>query len=238
MDWSTGGHKLECAAVFAKLSPRVLPASARVTLRLLLLKPKLEAAGKWDDVIRLESHIDNFQRAGGERWSGILLTSKAVYEYSKPALAAVKGGAVTELQVRELYTRVLTNTITVTSLVEPGPDGVGLCFHPLVAGANHSCRPNLEVVFDGRSLCARAVREVRMGEELTVGYIDLELGGEERRRGLRERWWFECRCERCVEEMGVEGNGKVVEVRGEEEGGKEEGKEKVGKEEDLGALVD
>ena len=72
---------------------------------------------------------------------------------------------------------------------------------------NHSCAPNsfarcgasgvLEVV---------AIRDVKEGEELTISYVDLisddMLQGDKRREALRDKYLFECKCERCEEEGG------------------------------------
>ncbi|TGZ85101.1 SET domain-containing protein [Ascodesmis nigricans] len=200
LDWTQGGHKFECRDIYTPLSPRVLPASVRVAIRLLLLRPRLEKDGKWSDVVRLQHHVEQF-RNDPERWSGICLMSKAVKEYSTTDLD--------EGSVVEFYCRVLTNTITITSMVSPGPEGVGLCFHPLAAALNHSCEPSMEVVFDGRSLMGRTLRTVEEGEELTVGYIDLDMTVSERRKELQKRWWFLCECGRCQREMG-KGKGRIV----------------------------
>lgn len=59
-----------------------------------------------------------------------------------------------------------------------------------------------------------ATRDVKTGDEVTVSYVDVELGVEERRRELREVWFFECFCERCKVELkggrwkGIEGEGE------------------------------
>ncbi|PFH45727.1 hypothetical protein AMATHDRAFT_158045 [Amanita thiersii Skay4041] len=72
---------------------------------------------------------------------------------------------------------------------------------------NHHCEPNLSVRhLDQRNALARitvlAKRDIRMGEELFVSYVDPSMSLRARRAGL-EAWGFgECRCSRCV---GVEG---------------------------------
>jgi len=57
--------------------------------------------------------------------------------------------------------------------------------------------------FDGRGVLVYAVKEMAVGEEATIAYVDVEgVRGEERRRELRERWFFECGCGSCKREMG------------------------------------
>ena len=70
---------------------------------------------------------------------------------------------------------------------------------------NHSCHPNIAVRhLDQRTALSRitmvAKREIGVGEELLVTYVNPSLGVRERRSQL-EAWGFgECNCERCAEE--------------------------------------
>jgi hypothetical protein len=74
---------------------------------------------------------------------------------------------------------------------------------------NHSCDPNVSVRhLDRRTALSRitliARRDIRAGDELTVAYVDPEMGLHERRAGL-VLWGFGvCRCERCVREEAEE----------------------------------
>lgn len=45
-----------------------------------------------------------------------------------------------------------------------------------------------------------AVEDIEEGQELTTFYIDVNHDLEERRRLLREKWFFDCNCGRCVDE--------------------------------------
>jgi SET domain len=70
---------------------------------------------------------------------------------------------------------------------------------------NHSCHPNIAVRhLDQRTALSRitmvAKREIGVGEELLVTYVNPSLGVHERRSQL-EAWGFgECNCERCAKE--------------------------------------
>ncbi|RPA84054.1 SET domain-containing protein [Ascobolus immersus RN42] len=100
--------------------------------------------------------------------------------------------------------------------------GMGLALN--VARVNHSCVPNAVTHWNRETECLNlhAVRDIEVGEEVTLGYIMLVKSGVERRRELRERWRFDCKCEACMlapenqedEEMEVDGE-------------KEEGEKKV-----------
>lgn len=78
---------------------------------------------------------------------------------------------------------------------------------PGAARVNHSCVPNAAWAWNGAvgRITVQAIREVGAGEEVTVAYVDTVLGGEERRRRLREGYGFECGCEACVGEGEEEG---------------------------------
>lgn len=99
----------------------------------------------------------------------------------------------------------------------------GTALYSLVCCMNHSCRPNCEVRYPGRTrgtgesdpLDTAAVKaeplmvklvlleDVSAGAELTQSYITKEMGLAERRRAL-EDYGFLCMCPRCSEEEAQE----------------------------------
>lgn len=80
---------------------------------------------------------------------------------------------------------------------------------------NHSCTPNISVRhFDQRTALSRitlvAKKDIEVGEELLVTYVDPDLGLRAR-RDLIKSWGFGvCSCPRCMEEE------KLVKELGEE----------------------
>ncbi|KAK7202317.1 SET domain containing protein [Novymonas esmeraldas] len=74
--------------------------------------------------------------------------------------------------------------------------GVGCLF-------NHSCDPNVIVQYSSandETLSVVALRDVAVGEELTISYIDTSLPVAVRQQQLQEHYLFECGCSRCVQE--------------------------------------
>jgi hypothetical protein len=70
---------------------------------------------------------------------------------------------------------------------------------------NHNCRPNVSVRhLDQRASLSRiaivAKRDIAVGEELLVTYVDPSLGVGRRRLQLGAWGFGECVCERCMEE--------------------------------------
>lgn len=50
-----------------------------------------------------------------------------------------------------------------------------------------------------------SLKEIELGEEATVAYIDIEgVEVNERRKALRETWFFECLCSLCLKELADE----------------------------------
>jgi len=78
---------------------------------------------------------------------------------------------------------------------------------------NHSCVPNISVRhLDRRSALSRitsiAKRDIAVGEELVITYVDPSLGVRERRSQLGEWGFGQCGCERCVVEEHEGENGE------------------------------
>ncbi|XP_054516992.1 histone-lysine N-methyltransferase SMYD3 isoform X7 [Pan troglodytes] len=90
--------------------------------------------------------------------------------------------------------KVICNSFTICN-AEMQEVGVGL--YPSISLLNHSCDPNCSIVFNGPHLLLRAVRDIEVGEELTICYLDMLMTSEERRKQLRDQYCFECDCFRC-----------------------------------------
>ena len=84
------------------------------------------------------------------------------------------------------------------------PVGVGV--FPSASYTNHSCAPNCAQRFDAHGcIVVETARDVRGGEELTIPYVDVRLGRQERRERLRKNFAFDCACERCAAEADEPG---------------------------------
>jgi len=80
-------------------------------------------------------------------------------------------------------------------------DGTGL--YVIGCTLNHSCHPNVvnlkgPVDVDGRGVFM-TTRPIKVGEELTMSYIEEEANFEERRKELRD-YAFICHCEKCLQD--------------------------------------
>jgi hypothetical protein len=80
---------------------------------------------------------------------------------------------------------------------------VGLGVFPAACYMNHSCAPNVvhHFVDAGRTVVFRALRDIAAGEEVVYRYVETHQPRAERRRLLREAFFFDCACARCAAPM-------------------------------------
>lgn len=86
--------------------------------------------------------------------------------------------------------------------------------YPLGALLNHSCQPNVVLLYEDNIQIVRALRDIDAGEELLNTYVDgLELKSK-RVEKLKGQYGFLCGCEKCRVKDGSDGD--VVSVTREE----------------------
>ncbi|NWS12841.1 SMYD3 methyltransferase, partial [Pachyramphus minor] len=93
-----------------------------------------------------------------------------------------------------LFLQVTCNCFTISN-GEMQDVGVGL--YPSMSLLNHSCDPNCVIVFEGYQLLLRSVRDIQIGEELTISYIESLMPTSERQKQLVRQYCFECDCLLC-----------------------------------------
>ncbi|KAL2815376.1 SET and MYND domain protein [Aspergillus granulosus] len=190
-DWNLG-HRLECA-IFKALKPRILPINARAVLRVLLrmsAPPKFayspEELGLFH---QLESHIDQIRDQNAPAWERITLSSMAVKHYS---------GTNIELEkILEFSAKLDVNSFNLTTAVY---DRIGVYMHPYAAIMNHDCDYNSVVGFDGSEMYVKAIRPIKQGEQIFISYVDTTNRFPVRNKELLERYYFTCRCKKCLDD--------------------------------------
>ncbi|KFP39115.1 Histone-lysine N-methyltransferase SMYD3, partial [Chlamydotis macqueenii] len=93
-----------------------------------------------------------------------------------------------------LFLQVTCNCFTISN-GEMQDVGVGL--YPSMSLLNHSCDPNCVIVFEGYQLLLHSIREIQIGEELTISYIESLMPTNERQKQLMRQYCFECDCLLC-----------------------------------------
>lgn len=79
----------------------------------------------------------------------------------------------------------------------PDDTPIGLCYEPTLALANHSCVPNAFIMFDGRGISLMALDPIKAGEQIFISYVDFTQSRDQRRAELKQRYFFDCECQKC-----------------------------------------
>ncbi|XP_055497230.1 histone-lysine N-methyltransferase Smyd1-like [Leucoraja erinacea] len=95
-----------------------------------------------------------------------------------------------------------------------GLQAVGVGLFTNLCLVNHDCWPNCTVILNNGNRDAvksmfhtqmrielRAVAPIKVGEELMVSYVDFLSLSAERRKSLKEQYYFDCSCEHCQKGM-------------------------------------
>ncbi len=81
-------------------------------------------------------------------------------------------------------------------------NAIGLAVYPTASLFNHSCHGGVARYFLGTKMVLVAVRAAAAGEEVQENYGPTFYfkGRNERRRYLRARYWFDCKCTACADD--------------------------------------
>ncbi|KAL5365117.1 SET domain-containing protein [Aspergillus floccosus] len=188
-DWKFA-HSLECT-IFSKLKPRVLPVNARAVLRIVQRRARRKYSSQELDLfLQLETHEKEIRHENAPQWERIALSSKAVKAYSQTDTP--------EDLISAFGAKLDVNSFNMTTALS---DRIGLYLHPYAALINHSCDYNAVVGFDGAELFAKALRPIAQDEQIFISYVDATNPVDIRRKELRERYFFDCRCAKCADQL-------------------------------------
>ena len=92
-----------------------------------------------------------------------------------------------------------------TTLLKCNPQTLGLAVYPTLSLFNHSCNPNLELIFKDNRCFVRAITTAPRGQELCIdyGYLYYVTPREQRQLSLKAQYFFSCTCEACCYRWGV-----------------------------------
>merc|ERR1711894_22716 len=82
---------------------------------------------------------------------------------------------------------------------------IGWAIYLLPSIIDHSCEPNAMVAFQGgKNITVLSIKDISVLEkhldfakDVSISYIDCLEPTEERRKLLREQYFFECNCTKC-----------------------------------------
>ena len=177
------GHKKYCKIFVAheETIPSLVEAAMQIIDGIKADDPSFKA------ILDLESHRDEFEKAGGERWKTI----------SFMAHTALKLLGYDETMLERAKTAMCILMCNTFGLLAPTYDSLGLTLDPKLCLINHSCAPNAVTVFDGPKLAVRALNRIKKGEEVFISYIDSSSVFKLRQGELQDRYFFTCKCSKC-----------------------------------------
>ncbi|KAJ5542285.1 hypothetical protein N7535_004705 [Penicillium sp. DV-2018c] len=136
----------------------------------------------------MECHVHDAVAAG--RLERLLQAAATVEEHTGTDLEGT-------LPLLEFAAEVDVNRFSLTNSVFTR---VGLYMHPYASLINHSCDYNSVVAFDGEELYVKAIRPIKKGEQIFITYTDPTIPRWIRRQVLKKRYFFDCRCTKCLTE--------------------------------------
>ncbi|XP_036398732.1 histone-lysine N-methyltransferase SMYD3 [Megalops cyprinoides] len=185
-------HKRECKSL-QRLHPITPTDSVRLVAK-IIFRLLNEDQSPGQELYRLEEHESHMEDMSEEQRVGLEHLSSALKLYLKDEavdLSCLPSG----LTPVSLLARMTCNCFTISD-GELKEVGVGL--YPNMSLLNHDCRPNCVMLFEGRILHLRAIRDIQPNEELTISYIDTLMPSSERRKRLQEQYHFLCQCQQCA----------------------------------------
>eukprot|EP00833_Pecoramyces_ruminatium_P018438 jgi/Orpsp1_1/1192470/evm.model.d7180000093595.1 len=93
--------------------------------------------------------------------------------------------------------------------------GIAESAFPVGSLFNHSCMPNATLYYHGNRQILRAMRDIQQGEEICITYTDVMNSRKDRKKLLLEKYKFECHCERCIDDHGIDE--KLIPLKEEED---------------------
>lgn len=75
----------------------------------------------------------------------------------------------------------------------------GICIY--ATRINHSCHPNVTYYQDPNAIIYQTTRAIEKNDEIYISYINPEMPGDERRPLLKQRYQFDCLCEKCQSDI-------------------------------------
>lgn len=101
----------------------------------------------------------------------------------------------------ELVVEDCINLLAAATASVSGEGVSGSAIYILPSMYNHDCDPNTDISWpENATAILRARRDIEIGEELRITYIDASMSRSSRQQLLQQAFHFVCSCARCKEE--------------------------------------
>ncbi|XP_038249905.1 histone-lysine N-methyltransferase SMYD3 isoform X3 [Dermochelys coriacea] len=185
-------HKQECKCL-KSTEPNFPPDSVRLVGRIVFKLLGQSAACSSEKLYSFSDLQSNIEELSEEMREGLRHLAQTLQLYLRVEIHDAFQ-LLPAIDIFQIFAKVTCNCFTISN-GEMQDVGVGL--YPSMSLLNHSCDPNCVIVFEGRQLLLRSVREIQIGEELTISYIESLMPSSERQKHLKRQYCFECNCLLC-----------------------------------------
>uniref|UniRef100_A0A0N5BUE8 MYND-type domain-containing protein n=1 Tax=Strongyloides papillosus TaxID=174720 RepID=A0A0N5BUE8_STREA len=162
-----------------------------------------------DKVLFIERHGDHFGWERHRKFSDLMahkediINDEPKMEHFKKLLKKMdtyrKEEMISEEKFFDIFCRATINSHSVHT--NAGTE-IGIALDLGVSIYDHSCRPNCSLVFEGFKVCLRPLTQSANPYDRNCAYISyVDVGRSRYRRQieLKKKWYFDCRCERCID---------------------------------------
>lgn len=179
-------HKRECKELYNE--PERIPNTVHAVIQIMI--GLSQGDKKYNPILEMEAHRDEFEKAGGKRWEAMQLMVHTAMTFMQERQGV-------KVQGESAIMAMCVLMCNSSRLVTPTFDPLGLILDPQAAIINHSCTPNAIIVFDGPKLTVRALDAIPTGGEVLISYIDSTAPYGVRQAELKDQYFFTCNCKKC-----------------------------------------
>jgi hypothetical protein len=170
-----------------------------------------------DPYAGLDSNVEQLSGSQREQYLQLMALYCLVWKDVSPSALAgspresmgesTNAGRPTEGEWLENCLRIQCNAFGLTEVspaTETNPQRQrGLAVYLSSSFFNHSCSPNVGFFRRGRFLAFIALEDIDEGAQLFISYVKAGLTVAERQKKLKETYFFDCRCDRCLAETST-----------------------------------
>ncbi|XP_053238691.1 histone-lysine N-methyltransferase SMYD3 isoform X5 [Podarcis raffonei] len=197
-------HKRECKCI-KSIEPNFPPDSVRLVGR-IIFKLLRQSTCPSEELYSLSDLQSNFDKLSEEMKDGLGHLARTLQLYLKVEIPEASQ-LPPALDILQTFAKVLhfflrssqweKVTCNCFSISNGEMQNVGVGLYPSMSLLNNSCDPNCVIVFEGPRLHLRCIRDIEMGEELTISYIETMMPTPDRQQHLKRQYCFECDCPMC-----------------------------------------
>lgn len=188
-------HKHECKYL-KNVAPRVPPSIVRLlerTVKQIHEKPDYHELLPDKRKRRFSDLMSHKDEIVGDREK-----MEAFHSFTEVLYSCVGRELYTTQELLEVYCRILINSVEIT---DDFGNSVGTGVYLALSAVDHSCKPNVSVTFHGNTARLRAIENIKepLLQNIRLNYLTQIVPRDERRRRLKQQYYFDCNCDLCLD---------------------------------------